>query len=165
MVADLEDHPNKAGDTTGCGDNFVGGVLSSLAVQREEQGQALIPDLERAVAEGVCAGGLALYSTGGTFRENVPGEKALLLSVSYDFDEIGWTGLSAILNAVAAFDADTAVSRGSAQEIDLTLDYRPQRGPLRNFWLRLRGSWLHEQSAGKDGAEVRVIFRYDLPAI
>ena len=92
-------------------------------------------------------------------------EKAVLLSVSYDFAELGLDGLSAIANAVAAFDGDRAGSEGDAQEIDLTIDYRPEGGRLRNFWLRVRGSWLRESQVRRDGAEVRVILRYDIPAI
>ncbi len=71
---DLKAHPEKRGDTTGCGDNFMGGVLVSLARQMEG-GKEQVLDLEEAVVEGVSAGGFALYSMGGVFRESFPGEK------------------------------------------------------------------------------------------
>lgn len=61
------------GDTTGCGDNFVGGVLASLAEQIEAGETAL--DLREAIAWGVAAGGFACFSLGGTYLENTPGEK------------------------------------------------------------------------------------------
>jgi hypothetical protein len=93
------------------------------------------------------------------------GEKALLASVSYDFSRLGLSGLTFIMNFVAAFDARSFEERIDSQELDMTLDYRVQKGWFRNFWLRVRGSWLHEQGASQDGKELRVILRYDFPVI
>jgi sugar/nucleoside kinase (ribokinase family) len=74
---DLKEHPELRGDTTGCGDNFMGGVLTSLARQLENQEKTgKKPDLVKACVEGACAGGLALYSRGGCFHEAYGGEKA-----------------------------------------------------------------------------------------
>jgi len=39
------------------------------------------------------------------------------------------------------------------------------KGLLRSFWLRVRGSWLNDELAESDGAEIRVILRYDLPVL
>ena len=33
------------------------------------------------------------------------------------------------------------------------------------LWLRVRGSWLHEENRPQDGSDIRVILRYDLPVI
>jgi sugar/nucleoside kinase (ribokinase family) len=60
-------------DTTGCGDNFVGGVLSSLTFQMEEGRTKL--DLPGAVIEGNVAGGYAATYLGGLYDEDSPGEK------------------------------------------------------------------------------------------
>ena len=76
--ADLDAHPEKRGDTTGCGDNFVGGVMVSLARQMEKNDGKEI-DLVAAAVEGTCAGGLALYTKGGCRKESFPGEKESLL--------------------------------------------------------------------------------------
>jgi len=97
---------------------------------------------------------------------NRPKEKALLASVSYDFSGIGIDGLTAIASFVAGFDGEVDGGRSDRQEADLTVDYRVSKeGWLNSFWLRLRGSWLHDQSADQDGTQVRVILRYDLPVI
>ena len=66
-------HPR---DTTGCGDNFVGGVIDSLAKQMLKDSPI---HLEMAVKEGVIAGGLALSILGGVCYEEHPGEKAKAL--------------------------------------------------------------------------------------
>lgn len=92
-------------------------------------------------------------------------EKALLASVSYDFTSVGLQSLSVILNFVASVDGKHAHGRDDAQEIDLTLDYRPKQGRLKGLWLRARGSWLNEESANRDGTDIRVILRYDFPVI
>jgi hypothetical protein len=56
--------------------------------------------------------------------------------------------------------------RSGAQEVDVTIDYRVKKeGRMKSFWLRVRGSWLDDESADGDGTDVRVILRYDLPVI
>ncbi|MCF7838899.1 MAG: carbohydrate kinase family protein [Candidatus Marinimicrobia bacterium] len=70
-LAALERPP---GDTTGCGDNFAGGVLYALLCQWQAQGRADW-DLAAACAWGVCSGGLACFYPGGVMLERAPGEK------------------------------------------------------------------------------------------
>lgn len=61
------------GDTTGCGDNFVGGVLYALAEQLRSGERTL--DLHHAVSWGVASGGYACFFLGGTTIEHHRGEK------------------------------------------------------------------------------------------
>jgi hypothetical protein len=96
---------------------------------------------------------------------NLPDEKALLASVSYDFAEIGVDGLTVIANFVAGFDGKSKEGRRNSQEIDVTLDYRIEQGFLENFWLRARGSFLTDNETDRDGTDFRVIVRYDFPVI
>jgi hypothetical protein len=97
-------------------------------------------------------------------REN---ESAILASLSYDFARLGAPGLSAIMNFVAAFDGkpNTASRSQDAQELNLTIDYKLKGGWLDSFWLRFKGSWLHEQRTEQNGTDLRVILRYDFPVI
>jgi sugar/nucleoside kinase (ribokinase family) len=62
------------GDTTGCGDNFVGGIIASVAKQMQ-QGRQRKLSLKEAVISGICSGGFACSYHGGTWLENSPGEK------------------------------------------------------------------------------------------
>jgi len=80
---DLRMHPEKRGDTTGCGDNFMGGVLASIALQRESVKTGQLDPVAAAV-EGICAGGLALYSYGGCMIEKYPGEKSEKITLIRD---------------------------------------------------------------------------------
>lgn len=61
------------GDTTGCGDNFVGGVIGSLMFQLAEGKERI--DLKQATSLGIVSGGHACLYIGGTFFERYPGEK------------------------------------------------------------------------------------------
>ena len=80
-----------------------------------------------------------------------PREKALLASISYDFSGLGVDGLSAIVNFAAGFDGKVDGGRSNAQEVDATIDYRVKKeGWWKSFWLRVRGSWLNDESADRD---------------
>jgi sugar/nucleoside kinase (ribokinase family) len=74
----LERYPEKRGDTTGCGDNFVGGVLVSLIRQLTDKdpGNMSLPE---AINWGSVSGGFACFYNGGVYQENEPGEKRALL--------------------------------------------------------------------------------------
>lgn len=73
-----------AGDTTGCGDNFVGGVIGSLIFQLNEGREKL--DLEEATALGIVSGGYACLYIGGTYFEKYPGEKyELMMPILNDY--------------------------------------------------------------------------------
>ena len=61
-------------DTTGCGDNFAGGVLADLERQRYAGAERL--DLSEAVVTGICAGAAAWFQLGGTWIEPWPGAAA-----------------------------------------------------------------------------------------
>ena len=71
---ELAAHPERRGDTTGCGDNFAGGVITGIAEQL-----AAVPtgalDLRECVIQGIAAGGFACFTIGGTYYETSPGEK------------------------------------------------------------------------------------------
>ena len=71
----------KKGDSTGCGDNFAGGVIGSLARQMANN-KAL--DLKEACRWGIVSGGLACFYYGGTYLETKEGEKLSYLQELYD---------------------------------------------------------------------------------
>lgn len=73
ILAELADPSLPRGDTTGCGDNFAGGLLASVAMQLENGDKAI--DLDEALAWGVASGGLACFRVGGVWEESRPGEK------------------------------------------------------------------------------------------
>ncbi len=76
---DLAEHPERRGDTTGCGDNFAGGIAASFVRQKLEgvsDGNLCVMD---AAAWAAASGGAACFCKGGTFLEKYPGEKYAIL--------------------------------------------------------------------------------------
>lgn len=88
---DLEARPDLRGDTTGCGDNFVGGLLASLAAQLAAGGRRGALDLTEACAWAAASGGFACTYVGGTYVEKAPGEKRARIEPYYRayLDQIG----------------------------------------------------------------------------
>ncbi|MDR2785071.1 MAG: PfkB family carbohydrate kinase [Treponema sp.] len=79
---ELAAHPEKRGDTTGCGDNFTGGIIAGLAEARDQlpTGTSGGIDLREICVPGIVAGGYACFTLGGVFYEKRPGEKRELLA-------------------------------------------------------------------------------------
>lgn len=70
----LRESPDRKGDTTGCGDNFAGGVIASLAVQFSSKQKGTL-DFVEAISWGVASGGFTCFYLGGTWLEKTVGEK------------------------------------------------------------------------------------------
>ncbi len=69
----LDEDPRRRKDSTGCGDNFVGGVITSLS--RQMKNRTRIPDIREVCAWGAASGGFTCMYHGGTYYESRPGEK------------------------------------------------------------------------------------------
>jgi sugar/nucleoside kinase (ribokinase family) len=86
-----------AGDTTGCGDAFAGGVIAELALQMKASDRSGVAqrearlDLADAISWGIAAGAFTLSFLGGTYYESRPGEKRELVS-SYRDDWLRQVG-------------------------------------------------------------------------
>ena len=76
---DLAANPEKRGDTTGCGDNFAGGVVASFVRQKMEGKSDGTLSVIDAAAWAAASGGAACFCKGGTFFESYPGEKKAIL--------------------------------------------------------------------------------------
>lgn len=89
VVRELQAKTERSGDTTGCGDNFAGGVIASVANQMMRGETA--PSLREACAMGIAAGGFACFYMGGTYLENTPNEKREKIEAYYSdyLKEIG----------------------------------------------------------------------------
>jgi sugar/nucleoside kinase (ribokinase family) len=81
-LLDLSIADNTDGDTTGAGDNFVGGVIYSLATQLSKGTDH--PDLVEAAKWGIVSGGFACTYMGGTFLEEYPGQKMEAITKYYE---------------------------------------------------------------------------------
>ena len=75
----LAAHPEQRGDTTGCGDNFAGGVIAGLAEALSAGRKPGGLNLREICIPGIVSGGYACFTLGGVFYEKRPGEKRALL--------------------------------------------------------------------------------------
>ncbi len=71
---ELRNQKSTIADTTGCGDNFTGGIIASMAWQIKA-GKNKKLDILEAAAWGVVSGGFAGFYLGGCYKEEAPGEK------------------------------------------------------------------------------------------
>jgi sugar/nucleoside kinase (ribokinase family) len=73
---ELAEFPQRRGDTTGCGDNFAGGILAGMVEQMAAgpPPRGLL-DLREACVLGTVSGGFACFTVGGVFYESQRGEK------------------------------------------------------------------------------------------
>jgi sugar/nucleoside kinase (ribokinase family) len=70
---ELKNNPGRKGDTTGCGDNFAGGIIASIGMQLKNGNRGTF-SLPEAISWGVSAGGNCCFTVGGTYLERIPGE-------------------------------------------------------------------------------------------
>jgi hypothetical protein len=103
------------------------------------------------------------YTSLMLFEFDRAGERAWLGGAAYRLDDLGMPGWSVELNHVesnGALDSITGAKLDRRRETDLTVDYRPQAGGMKNLWLRLR------YADGKDGDRAlqqwRLSLNYDL---
>ena len=73
---------DRTGDTTGAGDNFVGGIIASIVNQLQTGVQH--PNLQEASCWGIVSGGYACFYMGGTYFEQKSGEKLNKIKPYYE---------------------------------------------------------------------------------
>jgi len=74
VLDELKNNIQLKGDTTGCGDNFAGGIIFSVATQLQSKIAGEL-DLTEALLWATASGGFACYYVGGTYFEECSGEK------------------------------------------------------------------------------------------
>jgi hypothetical protein len=90
--------------------------------------------------------------------------------LSYNFGSRGFKALGGlsffgrIARGENARDPDELTSLPDRNAYDITFDYRFKKGWMRGVWLRVRYAYLEQEGAG-DRSNVRVILRWELPAI
>ncbi|MCA1808231.1 MAG: OprD family outer membrane porin [Kiritimatiellia bacterium] len=92
---------------------------------------------------------------------NTRGEKAWVLGLAYDFQHIGLSGLSALINHTEAWNSEKGSLTGPEQlEYNLTIDYRLPALP--DLWLRLRAAKVVNSLSddGLDYEDYRAIVNY-----
>ena len=91
------------------------------------------------------------------------GERAWRLGAAYDFSRIGLAGVSGFVNYTAGDTPDSAPNASlDTDELDFTLDWKPEHGGLDGLWLRGRMAVIDAAGSGAvDQLDFRVILNYD----
>jgi hypothetical protein len=88
------------------------------------------------------------------------GEKAWRAGLSYRFDRLGLPGISAFANYVHGNTPESGPAGSPDQEeINVTVDLKPESGVFRNFWLRIRHGW-NDRADGNRREDFRIILNY-----
>ena len=69
---DFKNNPGLRGDTTGCGDNFTGGIIYSVASQLAKNRPGHL-DLTEALSWGIASGGFICFTVGRNICREVSG--------------------------------------------------------------------------------------------
>jgi len=98
---------------------------------------------------------------------NRAGEDAWLIGLAYDFEHIGWPGLSGFINYASGDTPESGAVRSvDEDELDFTLDYRPPTGFFEGLWLRARAAFVDQHGAGANDIEdYRLILNYTVPLL
>ena len=93
------------------------------------------------------------------------GEDAFSVGYSYDFGQVGAGKLSLFTNVVWGDTPDTGpIASPDASELDLTVDWRLNRGWSEKVWVRLRAAWVNQDDdfpGSDDLFDFRIIVNYD----
>ncbi len=96
---------------------------------------------------------------------NRAGESSWQTALSYNFSRIGFDGASISTSYTKGHNAiseETGEDLPNIQELDLTIDLKPESGFLKDFWFRIRGAHRSEINA-ESSDELRLIINYEIP--
>jgi hypothetical protein len=150
-------------DQQSVGDELLGGFATQFygASLAASYGSAVISMAFTSTSDGSKIlrpfGGVPAFNSLMISDFDAAGENSWGVGLSYDFARIGLTGVKAFVN----YAHGELPANQQEDEIDATVDYRIDRGALRNFWLRLRYAYNapSNQSATED---FRLILNYTL---
>ena len=111
-------------------------------------------------------GGSPSYLSIQRFDFDRAGEKAVLFGLSYNTEYFSSLGLSSFINIAHGNDAEnplTGEDLPNRTEYNLTIDYKPPRGPLKGLWIRARGAWFDVEGDGESSRDYRLIINYEIP--
>ncbi len=111
-------------------------------------------------------GGSPGFSSSMLFQFDRAREESFRVGLSHNFARIGYPGIGLIVNYTEGRSAESSAGLPLAdtEEINVTVDFRPERGLLKGLWLRLRYADADRGSSDADRRDVRLILNYSLGA-
>ena len=93
-------------------------------------------------------------------------ESAWHLELSYDFGQAGaygFTAFTGFTRGTGGRDVIAGTSLPDRSELEITLDYKPERGSFQDIWFRARLARTWQNGTAPDAYEFRLIGYYDVP--
>ena len=93
-------------------------------------------------------------------------ERGTRIGLSQNFAAYGLPGVSVTLNYTRGDEAVSSlgVPLADESEIDITADYRPEKGLLKGLWIRIRYGELDLAAPVANRRDLRIIVNYRLSA-
>ena len=94
-------------------------------------------------------------------------EEAWRIGLSQNFAKRGLPGVSLIVNYTKGRNATNDIGEllPDADELDITVDFRPEKGFFKGLWLRVRYADANRGSPVADREDWRIIVNYSVSAL
>ena len=112
-------------------------------------------------------GGTPGYTSSMIFNFDRANEDAWRIGLSQNFARLGLPGVSLIVNYMESRNSTTNIGEPlpDADELDITADFRPEKGFFKGLWLRVRYSDANRGSPEADREDWRIILNYSVSAL
>jgi outer membrane OprD family porin len=165
LAAQLTNQWSVGNEKLGDFDTYAGGLRGRISYQGTIL-TAAYTDIGSAAIQRPY-GGTPGFSSSMLYQFDRAREEGYRLGLSHNFARIGYPGIGLIVNYTEGRDAQstTGIPLPDAEEINITLDFRPERGLLKGLWLRLRYADADRGSPEADRRDLRLILNYSLGAL
>ena len=112
-------------------------------------------------------GGTPGYTSSMVFDFDRANEEAWRIRLSQNFTKLGLPGVSLIVSYTEGRNSTTDIGEPlpDADELDITADYRPEKGFFKGIWLRVRYADANGGSPVADREDWRIIVNYSVSAL
>ena len=112
-------------------------------------------------------GGTPGYTSSMIFDFDRANEDAWRIGLSQNFAKLGLPGVSLIVNYTESRNSTTDIGEplADADELDITADFRPEKGFFKGLWLRVRYSDANRGSPAADREDWRITLNYSVSAL
>jgi hypothetical protein len=112
-------------------------------------------------------GGTPGFTSSMIFDFDRANEEAWRIGLSQNFAKLGLPGVSFIVNYTESRNSTTDIGEllPDADELDITVDFRPEKGFFKGLWLRVRYSDANRGSPVADREDWRITLNYGVSAL
>ena len=165
LAAQLTNQWSVGGEKLGDFSTYTWGVRGKLSYRGAVLTTSFMKTGDAAIRKPF--GGTPGYTSSMIFDFDRANEDAWRIGLSKNFTELGLPGVSLIVNYTESRNSTTDLGEPlpDADELDITVDFRPEEGFFKGIWLRVRYSDANRGSPVADREDWRIILNYGLGAL